>query len=127
MLVHIHTMPSPLRVGDNFKIIATVSNNSSKNITLPSIGCTHPLTATFGKNVNIIHHGFCTIKKYYNIVLAPGKTSTLSVGTIQKFDGETQYLAVNPGKLTALLQLLYSYNRTDFIIKQPFVSNILSK
>ncbi len=127
MLVHIHTVPSPVHVEDIFKIIVTVSNNSPKSVTLSSIGCTHPLTATFEKNIDIVHHGFCTVKNYYNIALSPGKSTTLSIGTIQRFDGETQYLAINPGKLTVLLQLLYSYDQANFIIKQPFMLNILAK
>jgi hypothetical protein len=127
MLVLIHTIPSPVYAGSIFKINATVFNNSSNSVTLTSIGCKHPLAAIFEKNIEVINHGFCTVTEFYNITVAPEKSTTLSIGTIQNFDGEVQYKAISPGKTTFILQLSYSHGQANYIIKQPFIMNVLPK
>lgn len=100
----INTNPSTVHVQNNFKITATITNNSPNTIKFVGPACGNsPLTTTFNKNVNVHPSGITKCNAIQMITLPHGGKTTVSGP-----DNTFVYTANGIGKTKASITFHYT-------------------
>lgn len=108
-LLHVHTVPSKVAVGNTFSLQGIVLNNSTATITFANGTCTFPLGITFNGNVmtepQTATAGSCNAQQ---VTLKPGEQSTF----LSPNHSSTSYRATAPRMTNATMTFKYGYETT---------------
>jgi len=120
-IVDIHTQPSSIKVGDVFKITATLKNSSPDSISVVIDDCEGPFAVTFDNHVMIQNNNFtCAYSLFHQTLNSNETTSKTSPGTT------LVYKAVSAGTTNATITFsYYTKNQTDHT--QPEIRKTISK
>ncbi|MFZ0893016.1 MAG: hypothetical protein WAZ77_00815 [Candidatus Nitrosopolaris sp.] len=117
-LLHVHTVPSKVAVGNTFSLQGIVLNNSTATITFANGTCTFPLGITFNGNVmtepQTATAGSCNAQQ---VTLKPGEQSTF----LSPNHSSTAYRATAPRMTNATMTFKYGYETTG---KSPISDSI---
>lgn len=120
-IADIHTQPSSIKVGDMFKITATLENNSPDPISVVIDDCEGPFAVTFDNHVMVQNNNFTCAYSLFHQTLNSNET------TIKTSPGTTLvYKAVDTGATNATVTFTYyTKNQTDPI--QSEIRQTISK
>jgi hypothetical protein len=110
-LLHVHTIPSKVAVGNTFSLQGIVYNNSSATITFANGTCTTaspPLSITFNGNVMTETKAAATTCKPQQVTLKPGHQSGIQSPNLSRM----AYKATAPGMTNATMIFKYGVETT---------------
>ena len=110
-LLHVHTTPSKIVVGNTFSLQGIVYNNSSATISFANGTCTipsPPLSITFNRNVMTETNAAGTSCKPHQITLKPGEQSGIQSPNLYGM----AYKATTPGMTNTTMTFKYGVETT---------------
>jgi hypothetical protein len=120
-LLHVHTIPSKIAVGNTFSLQGIVYNNSSATITFANGTCTTrslPLSITFNRNVMTGTKAAATSCKPQQVTLKPGDQSRIQSPNLSSI----AYKATAPGMTNATM--IFKYAVETPTSKSPIIDTI---
>jgi hypothetical protein len=103
-ILHVHTMPSNVAVGDTFSVQAIVFNNSTATITFANGTCNSPVSLDFNKNVMMENQGAASCTTATPVVtLKPQEHSAI----LSPNHSGIAYKATAPGTTNATISFIY--------------------
>ena len=110
-LLHVHTTPSKIVVGNTFSLQGIVYNNSSATISFSNGTCTipsPPLSITFNRNVMTETNAAGTSCKPHQVTLKPGEQSGIQSPNLYGM----AYKATTPGMTNTTMTFKYGVETT---------------